>query len=119
MSSKLLEKLALSGCRRLEAAAEPPLTPRARPQAMPGVFKAFKERSLTMRTFAEKPKRKQPTTSAKSSAVSRAHVGQHHDPNSILNLQRTMGNQALLRLLESNGEERNTVLTSTVSLQFG
>jgi hypothetical protein len=72
-----------------------------------------------MRTFAEKPKTTQPTTSAKSSAVSRAHVGQHHDPNSILNLQRTMGNQALLRFLQSNGEERNTILASTVSLQFG
>jgi hypothetical protein len=72
-----------------------------------------------MRTFAEKQKTTQPTTSAKSPAVSRAHVGQHHDPNSVLNLQRTMGNQALLRSLQSNAEERNAVLTSTATLQFG
>jgi hypothetical protein len=57
--------------------------------------------------------------SAKPSIVSRAHVGQDHDPNSILKLQRTMGNQALLRLLLSNAEERNAVLTSTASPHFG
>ena len=72
-----------------------------------------------MRTFAEKPKMIQPTTFAKPSAVSRANVGQHHDPNAILKLQRTMGNQAVLRLLQSNAEERDAVLTSTASLQFG
>jgi len=70
-----------------------------------------------MRTFAEKPK----TTRliARSSAVSRAHVGQHHDPNAILKRQRTMGNQAVPRLLQSSAEERNAVLTSTASPQFG
>jgi len=62
-----------------------------------------------MRTFAEKSKTTQPAASPKSSTVSRAHVG--HDPNSILTLQRTMANQALLRLLQSNAEEHDAVLT--------
>ena len=66
-----------------------------------------------MRTFAQRPKTTQPTASAKASTVSRAHVGQAHDPNSILNLQRTIGNQAVLRLLQSNAEERNAVLAGT------
>lgn len=71
-----------------------------------------------MRTFALKPMTTQPTTTAKASSVSRAHVGQGHDPNSILNLQRTMGNQALLRLLQSNTEQRNTFLTGAKSARF-
>lgn len=54
-----------------------------------------------MRTFAEKPKTTQSTTSAKASSVSRAHVGQGHDPHSILDLQRTIGNQAVNRLLRT------------------
>ena len=57
-----------------------------------------------MRTFAEKPKTTQPTTSAKSTALSRAHFGQGRDPNSILNLQRTIGNQAVQEaLIKSTG----------------
>jgi hypothetical protein len=72
-----------------------------------------------MSTFALKPKTTKPTTSAKASTVSRAHVGQGHDPNSILNLPRTLGNQALMRLLRSNTEERNAPLTGTTSHQFG
>jgi hypothetical protein len=39
--------------------------------------------------------------------------------NSILHLQRTIGNQAVLRLLQSNDEERNAVLTGTASPHFG
>jgi hypothetical protein len=66
-----------------------------------------------MRTFAEKPKATQPTKASKSSSVGRSHVRQAHDPSSILNLQRTIGNQAVLRLLQSNAEERNALLTGT------
>jgi hypothetical protein len=67
-----------------------------------------------MRTFSQKPKTTQPATSTKSSTLSRAHIGQGHDPNSILNLQHTMGNQALLRLLHSDAEERNAVLITAL-----
>lgn len=72
-----------------------------------------------MRTFAQKPRTTQPATSAKTSTVIQDHVGQGRDPNSILNLQRTIGNQALLRLLQSNAEERNALLTGTTSPHFG
>ena len=72
-----------------------------------------------MHTFAENPKTTQPTTSANATMVSRAHVGQGHDPNSILNLQRKIGNQALLRLLQSNTEERNAVLNGPTPLHLG
>src|SRR5437899_3303933 len=54
-----------------------------------------------MRTFAQKPKTTQPATSATASTVSRAHPGQGHAPNSILDLQRTIGNHAVQRLLQS------------------
>lgn len=66
-----------------------------------------------MRTFAQKPETTQPTTSAKSSTLSRSFVGQAHHPNSILHLQSMIGNQAVLRLLQSSAEERNAVLVGT------
>jgi Domain of unknown function (DUF4157) len=55
-----------------------------------------------MRTFAQKPKAIQQITPAKSAIFSRAHFGQHRDLNSILKLQRTIGNQAVQRLLRVN-----------------
>lgn len=72
-----------------------------------------------MHTFAQKPTTTQPTTSAKPSTVGRAYVGRGHDPDSILNLQRTIGNQALLRLQQSNSEVRKVVSTGTASPHFG
>lgn len=72
-----------------------------------------------MRTFAEKPKAAQPTKSAKSSSVSKARVGHGHDPNSILHLQSSIGNQEVLRLLQSNAEERNALLTGTALPHLG
>jgi len=55
-----------------------------------------------MRTFVQKPKTTQPTTFAKSTTISRAHFGQDRDPNAILDLQRTIGNQAVRRLSEAD-----------------
>ncbi len=72
-----------------------------------------------MRTFSPKPKTTQPTTSTKSSTLIQAHIRQGHDPNSILNLQRSIGNQAVMRLLRSNAEERNAVLPGTAWPDFG
>lgn len=72
-----------------------------------------------MRTFLQKSKTMQPTTPTKSSTFSRTRVGRSHDPNSVLNLQRTIGNQALSWLLKDNVEERNAVLTGTVLPRFG
>lgn len=54
-----------------------------------------------MRTFAEKPKTIQQAMSTKS-AVPSTHFGQNHKVNPILNLQRTIGNQAVQRLLDAN-----------------
>jgi hypothetical protein len=55
-----------------------------------------------MRAFAQKPKATQHTTSAKSTIPGRAHCGQGGVVNSILHLQRTIGNQAVQRLLEAH-----------------
>lgn len=55
--------------------------------------------------FAQKPKATQHTTSAKSTNPGTAHFGQDHEVSSILHLQRTIGNQAVQRLLKSRGEE--------------
>ncbi len=72
-----------------------------------------------MRTFAQKPKTTQQTTSSKSTTPGRAHLGQSRDVSSILHLQRTIGNQAVQRLLQSNAEESNAVLTGTALPHFG
>src|ERR1044072_2325788 len=69
-----------------------------------------------MRTSAETLKTTQPATSAKPFAASQAHIAPRHDSNLILKLQRTMGNRAVLRLLQRKAEERDAVLTTH---QFG
>ena len=58
-----------------------------------------------MRTFAHQPKVTQQTTSAKPTIPGRAHFGQSREVNSILHLQRTMGNQAVQRLLQVNPDD--------------
>jgi hypothetical protein len=55
-----------------------------------------------MRTFAQKPKATQQITPTKSAIFNRAHFGQSRDRNSLLDLQRTIGNQAVQRLLKVN-----------------
>jgi hypothetical protein len=72
-----------------------------------------------MHAFSQKPKTTQPTASAKSSALRRTHAGQRHDPNPILDLQRTMGNQAQPRSPQRDAEERRAVLTGTAFPPFG
>jgi hypothetical protein len=58
-----------------------------------------------MRTFAQKPKATQQTTSAKPAIPSRVHCGQSREVSSILNLQRTIGNQAVQQLLQAKTED--------------
>src|SRR3954452_11277485 len=55
-----------------------------------------------MRTLAEKPEITQRNTSVKSTMPDRAHFGQSRDVNSILHLQRTVGNRAVVQLLKDN-----------------
>lgn len=72
-----------------------------------------------MKTFAQKPKAAQQTNAVKSALPVRAHIGHNHEVNSILRLQRTIGNQAVQLLLQRHADERNTVLTGTTSPGFG
>lgn len=58
-----------------------------------------------MRTFAEKPKATQQVNSPRATVRTPSHFGHSHEVNSILHLQRTIGNQAVKRLLWSNDEE--------------
>jgi len=55
-----------------------------------------------MRTFAQQPKATQQIAPAKPAIFNRAHFGQSRDRNSLLDLQRTIGNQAVQRLLKVN-----------------
>jgi hypothetical protein len=71
-----------------------------------------------MRTFAQKPKAAQQTMSAKSRIPGRAHFGQSREVNSILHLQRTIGNQAVQRMLQTNAEELEGELASTALPRF-
>jgi len=71
-----------------------------------------------VRTFAQKPKEPQQTTPAKSTIPARAHLGQRREVNSSLHLQRTLGNQAVQRMLQTNPEELEVGLDSTASPLF-
>jgi Domain of unknown function (DUF4157) len=77
------------------------------------------ERRLTMRTFAQKPKAPQQATTAKPTTPGRAHFGQSHEVNSILHLQRTIGNQAVQQLLGANTVDVEGDSTTTKIARFG
>lgn len=72
-----------------------------------------------MRTFAEKPKANQLARFPKATVTTQSHLGHSHQMNSILRLQRTIGNQAAQRWLQSNAEERNTVFIGITPSLFG
>lgn len=61
-----------------------------------------------MRTFAQKPKATQQTESTKLTKPDRGYSGQSHDVNSILHLQRTIGNQAVQEMLQRHTEKAVT-----------
>lgn len=71
-----------------------------------------------MRIFAQKPKATQQTTSAKSTIPGRVQFGQSRDVSSILHLQRTIGNQAVQRLLEANTQDVKGDSTTEIA-RFG
>lgn len=60
-----------------------------------------------MRTFAQKPKAGLQTSSTKPTIPGRVHFGHSHDLKSILHLQRTIGNQAVQRLLGATATNVN------------
>ena len=72
-----------------------------------------------MRTFVQKPKATQQTSSAKSKVHGRRRFGQNNELGSILHLQRTNRNQAVQRLLEINTWDVKENSTSTQNARFG
>ena len=72
-----------------------------------------------MRTFALKPKATQQTTSAKSTIPGRGHFGQSPEVRSILHLQRTIGNQAVQRMLQTDAGQPEAELNGPASRRFG
>lgn len=71
-----------------------------------------------MRTYATKTKATQQTTTAKSTTPGRAHFGQSPDMHSILQLQGTIGNQTVQRLLQAKAEQLETRAATTASTRF-
>lgn len=71
-----------------------------------------------MRTFADKPKATQRNTSASSMMPPRGHFGYSHEANPIFHLQRTIGNQAVERLLEANTRDAKGNATTPIA-RFG
>jgi hypothetical protein len=71
-----------------------------------------------MRIFAQKPKATQMMESAKSKKSIRVLSGQSRDVRAILHLQRTIGNQAVQRLLKINAAENETGSTTAASPRF-
>jgi hypothetical protein len=57
---------------------------------------------MNMRTFEQQPQATQQAPSAKSTIPGRGHVGLSRAVSSIRHLQRTIGNQAVQRLLKTN-----------------
>ena len=72
-----------------------------------------------MRTFAQKPKANHHPTSAKSAILGRANFGQSHQVSTALHLQRTIGNHAVQRMLQTHAEESDVGLTAAASPRFG
>ncbi|MCB0166981.1 MAG: DUF4157 domain-containing protein [Anaerolineae bacterium] len=70
-------------------------------------------------TVVGNSKATQPAPSPKASVQTLPHVGHSHEEDSILQLQHTVGNQAVQKLLRSKAEERNAVLSGTNSPHFG
>jgi Domain of unknown function (DUF4157) len=72
-----------------------------------------------MRTFAQKPKASQQTTRAGSTPAERGHSGRSTGVRLLAHLQRTIGNQAVLRLLRTDAEELKAESTGTASAHAG
>lgn len=72
-----------------------------------------------MRTFAQKQNQPQKPVSSSLSLSNTAARGLHHPADRILHLQRTIGNQAVLRMLQTQAEEPEAGLAAVVSPRFG
>ena len=72
-----------------------------------------------MRTFAAKSKADQQTTCAKPTLPVQSYVRQSHEGSSVLHLQRTIGNQAVQRLLQAKRDGRGGLSGATSSGLLG
>src|SRR5215467_2994785 len=72
-----------------------------------------------MHICAAKLKTTHQTTSAESTLAGRTHSGQSHEVDTILHLQRTIGNQAVQRLLEANTRDVKEESGTTGIVRFG
>jgi hypothetical protein len=76
-----------------------------------------------MRIFAQRPNASQHTPTVRSRPTSRTHPGQHYDANTILNLQGTVGNQAVQVLLKTDPDsvesDPGATATALRTLDFG
>jgi Domain of unknown function (DUF4157) len=72
-----------------------------------------------MRSFAQKQNQPQKPVSSSLARRKMATPGPDHREHPILHLQRAIGNQAVLRMLQRDAEERETGLTGTASPRFG
>jgi hypothetical protein len=72
-----------------------------------------------MRNFAHKQRQSQKPL---SSSLARPHLappGQTHHEHPLLHLQRTIGNQAVLQMVQTHMEESDVGLTTAASPRFG
>ena len=72
-----------------------------------------------MRTFARKENRPQKRVASRLAGPNKATSGQAYHEHPILYLQRQIGNQAVLRMLQTPPEEFKTELTGTASPHAG
>ena len=71
-----------------------------------------------MRTFAQKQETDQEAKSASSARPGRLFSGQSREVGIILPLERTIGNQAVQRLLQASAEDLSAVSATTTSTRF-
>lgn len=72
-----------------------------------------------MRTFAQKPKASEQATPAKSAMPGRAHFGQSREVSPTLQLQRSIGNHAVGRLLQAHAQELEDQSPTGALARFG
>lgn len=72
-----------------------------------------------MRTLAQKQNQLQKLVSSSLARPSMTTQRLHHRQHSIFHLQRTIGNQAVLRMLQTHAEEPDAGLTAATSPDFG
>ena len=72
-----------------------------------------------MRTFAQRQNRTQNPVSSSLARPNKATLGRAHREHPILYLQRTIGNQSVLRMVQTNAGEFKAGLSGTASSRFG